>query len=167
MCSITIGEYTFEYEEFSCVSEIAKIMVEKLLQKKPAERPAVENCMHDEFIETNFRTKKTSRPDRRLSVSVRQNIVKYNAARKWRKGINKVRAMCNLAGGLSAGSMKLGNLKEVSGGTTPAKTANEAIRRLSQIDSRVLGSMIREENEKSGEEDGQSSENSEFPVLQE
>ena len=109
MCSITIGEYTFEYDEFSCVSEIAKIMVEKLLQKKPAERPAVENCMHDEFIETNFRTKKTSRPDRRLSVSVRQNIVKYNAARKWRKGINKVRAMCNLAGGLGAGSMQARN----------------------------------------------------------
>ena len=64
------------------------------------------------------------------------------------------------------GSMKLGNLKEVSGGAAPAKTANEAIKRLSQIDSRVLGSMIREENEKSGEKE-ESSENSEFPVLQE
>ena len=129
MCSITIGEYDFEFDEFSCVSDTAKKLVVKLLKKKPSERPAVENCMHDEFIESHIQQGEIkNKPDRRLSMNVRDNIAKYNALRKWKRGLCKVKALTSLTSKLRVGPKPF---------STP-KTACEAIRRLTNLDSGIL-----------------------------
>merc|ERR1739848_661924 len=86
MSKVTIGKYTYDDEEFNYVSESAKQFIDKILQKRPKDRPCANAALSSDFLleysDVIFRQHSIVKC-RRLSSRVKDNFKRLNAKARW------------------------------------------------------------------------------------